>query len=97
MFAENVYSVCVRLERFYSPRRHKPDFNTERNGSLKGKKNSGRFARVYGGSYADDCAANGRKPVIFHDYVRNYYISNSIFLHWRPLATDMILGSWPFR
>lgn len=37
MFAENVYSVYVRLERFYSPRRHKPDFNTEHNGSLKGK------------------------------------------------------------
>lgn len=37
MFAENVYSVCVRLEHFYFLRRHKPDFNTEYNGSLNGK------------------------------------------------------------
>lgn len=38
MLAVNVYSLCVRLEHFYFPRYHKPDFNTEYNSSLNEKK-----------------------------------------------------------
>lgn len=55
MFAENVYSLRVRLEHFYFPRRHKPDFNTEHNGSLNGKEK-----KIADGSRAFTVVVRGR-------------------------------------
>lgn len=62
---------------------------------MEKKKNSGRFACVYGGRTRTIALQTGVKPWFFtimcKTSVRNYYVSNSIFLHWRQLATDMIL------